>query len=54
MTSDVVTARPEMTLKEAAREMAAHGISGHAGRSTTRCALIGVISEADLVAKEAS
>jgi CBS domain-containing protein len=28
MTEEVVTARPDMTLKEVAREMAAHGVSG--------------------------
>jgi CBS domain-containing protein len=51
MTSDVVTARPEMTLKEAAREMAEHGISGMPVVDD-ELSVIGVISEADLLAKE--
>ena len=51
MTSDVVTARPEMTLKDAAREMAAHSISGMPVVDDEK-RVIGVISEADLVAKQ--
>lgn len=51
MTSDVVTARPEMSLKEAAREMAARGISGMP-IVDDEMRVIGVISETDLVAKE--
>jgi CBS domain-containing protein len=51
MTTDVVTARPEMTLKDAAREMAARGISGMPVVDD-EMRVIGVISEADLVAKE--
>jgi CBS domain-containing protein len=51
MTTDVAAARPETSLKEAAREMAARGISGMPvvdddGR------VVGVISEADLLGKE--
>ena len=51
MTSEVVTLRPETSLKQAAREMATRGISGMPvvdadGR------VVGVISEADLLAKE--
>jgi CBS domain-containing protein len=51
MTTDVVTARPGMTLKEAAREMAAHGISGMPVIDE-ELRIVGVISEADLIAKE--
>jgi CBS domain-containing protein len=52
MTAEVVTARPDMTLKEAAREMAAHGISGLPVLDE-ESRVVGVISEADLIAKEA-
>jgi CBS domain-containing protein len=52
MTTDVVTARPDMTLKEVARQMAAHGVSGMPVLDD-EMHLVGVISEADLIAKEA-
>jgi CBS-domain-containing membrane protein len=51
MTRDVATARAEMSLKEAAREMAAHGISSMPVIDDD-LHVIGVISEADLLAKE--
>jgi CBS-domain-containing membrane protein len=51
MTSDVVTARPGMSLKEAARAMAARGVSGLPVVDDEGC-VIGVISEADLLGKE--
>jgi CBS domain-containing protein len=51
MTSDVVTARPEMTLKEAARELSARGISGMPVVDD-ELHVLGVISEADLLGKE--
>jgi CBS-domain-containing membrane protein len=41
-----------MTLKEVAREMAAHGISGMPVLDE-ELRIVGVISEADLIAKEA-
>jgi CBS domain-containing protein len=52
MTTAVVTARPDMTLKEAAREMASHGISGMPVLDE-EMHVVGVISEADLIAKQA-
>jgi CBS domain-containing protein len=52
MTVEVVTARPDMSLKEAARELAAHGISGMPVLDEAM-QVVGVISEADLIAKEA-
>jgi CBS domain-containing protein len=52
MTAEVVTARPDMTLKEAAREMAAHGISGLPVLDD-ELHVVGVVSEADLIAKQA-
>jgi CBS domain-containing protein len=51
MTKEVVTARPDMTLKDAAREMAAHGISGMPVVDE-EMRVVGVISEADLIAKQ--
>jgi CBS domain-containing protein len=51
MTREVATARAEMTLKEAAREMAARGISGMPVLDDDG-SVIGVISEADLLGKE--
>jgi CBS domain-containing protein len=51
MTRDVVTARADMSLKEAAREMTARGISGMPVVDDDGH-VIGVISEADLLAKE--
>jgi CBS domain-containing protein len=51
MTRDVATARAEMTLKEAARGMAARGISGMPVVDEDG-SVIGVISEADLLGKE--
>jgi len=52
MTTDVVTTRPEMPLKEVAQQLSEHGISGlpvvnDAGE------VVGVISAADLLVKEA-
>src|SRR5262245_59063032 len=52
MTADVVTARPDMSLKEAARTMTTHGISGMPVLDDEGF-VVGVISEADLIAKEA-
>jgi CBS domain-containing protein len=51
MTRDVATARADMSLKEAAREMTARGISGMPVVDDDGH-VIGVISEADLLAKE--
>jgi CBS domain-containing protein len=51
MTREVATARADMSLKEAAREMTARGISGMPVVDDDGH-VIGVISEADLLAKE--
>jgi CBS domain-containing protein len=51
MTSAVVTARPDATLKEAALLLAEHGISG-LPVVNDEGAVVGVVSEADILAKE--
>lgn len=51
MTTEVVTATPEMSLKAAARELAAHGISGLPVVNADGIVL-GVLSEADILAKQ--
>jgi CBS-domain-containing membrane protein len=50
MTTDVLTARPTMTLKDVARVLAARGISGLPVVDDDR--VLGVVSEADILAKE--
>ena len=51
MTSSVVTARPDATLKEAALLLAENGISG-LPVVNDEGAVVGVVSEADILAKE--
>ncbi len=53
MTVDVLTVTPESTLKEAAVRMATHGISGMPVVDDNLY-VVGVISEADVLAKEAT
>ncbi len=51
MTRDVLTVRPDTTLKDVARLLAASGISG-LPVTTEKGELVGVVSEADILAKE--
>lgn len=51
MTTEVLTVRPETTLKEVARLLGAHGISG-APVVDEGGHVLGVVSEADILAKE--
>ncbi len=51
MTRDVLTVRPDTTLKDVARLLAASGISG-LPVTTEQGELVGVVSEADILAKE--
>lgn len=53
MTREVVTTTPEISLEEAARSLARHGISGMPVVSATG-EIVGVLSEADVIAKETS
>jgi len=52
MTASVVTARPETPLKEVAVQLSEHGISGMPVVNDAR-EVLGVVSEADLLVKEA-
>ena len=51
MTTEIVTTTPEASLKDAARELAKHHVSGLPVVDAEGVA-VGVISEADIVAKE--
>jgi len=51
MSTELVTATPDMSLKEAARRLATHGVSGLPVVDADD-KVVGVLSEADVVAKE--
>lgn len=51
MSTELVTASPDMSLKEAARRLAGHGVSGLPVVDADGM-VVGVLSEADVVAKE--
>ncbi len=51
MTHEVITARPEMSIREAAELMATHGISG-LPVVDERGAVVGILSEGDLILRQ--